>query len=232
VLVVCHSDGTNAVEENGHIGLVSLAQDVAARPLGRTVTFVLTTGHLRIPAFSNSGQATSRWLTDHPEHWAGRPSGTHTVAGLTIEHLGAREYRDDPTTGRYGPTGKAEPELLYASTRQLKDLVDAEWHGAATPPRVSAPGPFIHFGEGEPLYQRAIPGIALVTAPQYLLSIEPGDYVDLDLLTRQVDSFHRLLQRLDRLHAGEFGTVKPLGRGAQAAAIARIAAGIVCGRGR
>jgi hypothetical protein len=232
VIVVSHSDGTNSVEENGHIGLVSLARSVAATPPARTVVFVLTTGHLRIPAFTKHGQATSRWLTDHHELWAGTPGGMRAVAGLAMEHLGAREYRDDPVLAEYGPTGRPEPELLYASTRELKNLVDAEWRGAEAPPRVSKPGPFVHFGEGEPLYQRGIPVIALVTAPQYVLSMEPGDYVDIDLLTQQVDSFHRLLRCLDELPVDSFGTVVPPTLCAKAAAITRIAWGLLRGSAR
>ena len=73
VLLVSHSDGTNILEENGHIGLVELARQMVAQPLARTVVFVLTAGHLRIPALTDDGQATSRWLRDHPEWWAGGP---------------------------------------------------------------------------------------------------------------------------------------------------------------
>ena len=34
------------------------------------------------------------------------------------------------------------------------------------------------------MYQRRIPTVALVTAPQYLLSETPGHYVDIDLMPR------------------------------------------------
>ncbi|MFJ3669738.1 hypothetical protein ACIPSE_25100 [Streptomyces sp. NPDC090106] len=210
VLVVSHSDGTNSVEENGHIGLVELARALCAAPPRRTVVFVLATGHLRIPAVTDEGQATTRWLRDHPEYWSGP---RRAVAGLAIEHLGAVEYRDDPTTGRYGPTGAAEPELLYATTRELKHLVDQEWHGPEPGPiRVSAPGPMVHFGEGEPLYQHGIPAVSLVTAPQYLLSTRQDAYVDVDLLLRQLDGFHRLLRRIDAAPADGLGTVTRPGR--------------------
>ncbi len=211
VLVVSHSDGTNVVEENGHIGLVELARDVVAQPPERTTVFVLTTGHMRIPAMTKEGQATTRWLDDHRDLWAGPRRG---VAGLAIEHLGAREYRDDPVAGTYGPTGAPEPELLYATTRELKTLAELEWRGVE-PVRVSRPSPLIHFGEGEPLLHHRIPAISLVTAPQYLLSSADGDYVDLELLRRQVDSFRRLRARLDSMPSGGFGTVdrpSPLGK--------------------
>ncbi|MCA1458830.1 hypothetical protein I6F35_37760 [Bradyrhizobium sp. BRP22] len=221
VLVVSHSDGTNIVEENGHIGLVELARQVVAQPLARTVIFVLTAGHLRIPAVTDHGQATSRWLRDHPQWWVGGPGNRHAVAGLVIEHLGAREYRDDPLKNTYGPTGNPEPELLYASTPQLTALIESEWRTTGQPPRVSAPNALIQFGEGQPLYLKGIPNIALVTVPQYLLSIESGDYVDVALLDRQVSSFARLLQRIDTMPSNEIGTVKAITPLAKAAAALR-----------
>jgi hypothetical protein len=211
VLVVTHSDGTNVVEENGHIGLLQLARDVMAQPPQRTIVFVFIAGHLRIPAVTTGhGQATSRWLTDNPEWWAGGPGHRRAVSGLVIEHLGAREFHDDPETGDYGPTGHAEPELLYASTRELRMLADIEWRGVEPgPTRVSAPNELIQFGEGQPLYLERIPNISLVTVPQYLLSTEPGDYVDVKLLKRQVDSFARLLRRLDTLPSASVGSIAP-----------------------
>ncbi|MCA1438522.1 MULTISPECIES: hypothetical protein [unclassified Bradyrhizobium] len=228
VLVVSHSDGTNIVEENGHIGVVELARQTVAHPLARTVIFVLTAGHLRIPAVTEDGQATSRWLRDHPQWWAGGPGDRHAVAGLVIEHLGAREYRDNPLKNTYGPTGNPAPELLYASTAQLTALIESEWRTTGQAPRVSAPNALIQFGEGQPLYLKGIPNIALVTVPQYLLSIEPGDYVDVALLDRQVSSFARLLQRIDTMPSNEIGTVKMTTPLAKAAAALR-AIGILAG---
>ncbi len=208
VLVVSHSDGTNVVEENGHIGLLALARDVVANPPERSIVFVLTAGHLRIPAVTDQGQATSRWLHDHPTCWAGGPGQRRAVAGLVIEHLGALEYRDDPKTGTYGPTGRAEPELLYASTQELERMANIEWRGVEPgPTRVSVPNAVIQFGEGQPLYLKRIPNISLVTTPQYLLNVQAGDYVDVALLERQVDSFQRLLRRLDTVPAGGVGTI-------------------------
>ncbi|MDX6742680.1 hypothetical protein [Actinocorallia sp. A-T 12471] len=202
VLVVSHSDGVNAIEENGHIGLVEMARDAVERPHRRDIVFVLTSGHLRIPAVTSHGQATTAWLAAHPELWAGGPGQLRAVAGLVVEHLGAREFADDPTTGVYGPTGALEPELLYATTRQLRDLVLEEWTGPApAPTEVCAPGPLVHFGEGEPLYERRIPAVCLVTPPQYLLAETPYDasLTDLPSLQRQIESFIRLQRRLDAL---------------------------------
>src|SRR5205085_2685236 len=91
ILVVTHSDGSNAVEENGHIGLLELARDAVRRPHRRNIVYVLTAGHLRIPAVSTHGQATSAWFEKHRDQWVGGAGNSRAVAGLVIEHLGARK---------------------------------------------------------------------------------------------------------------------------------------------
>ncbi|MFI9386563.1 hypothetical protein [Kutzneria sp. NPDC052558] len=228
VLVVSHSDGTNVVEENGHIGLIDIARDVTARRPERTVVLVLTAGHLRIPDVTKHGQATSRWLSDHPEWWAGGAGQRKAVAGLAIEHLGALEYRDDPATGSYGPTGRPEPELLYTSTRELRMLADLEWRGVEPgPTRLSEPNPVMQFGEGQCLYLVGIPNISLVTLPQYLLSLEQGDYVDVALAGRQIDSFRRLLRRMDTLPATSFGVIPRSTPLSKIPTIGKVLAGLV-----
>jgi hypothetical protein len=226
LLVVSHSDGTNTVEENGHIGLVALARDLIERPPERTVVFVLTTGHLRIPALTHEGQAMTRWLQDHPEWWAGGAQPRQAVAALAIEHLGAVEYRDEGTG--YGPTGKVEPELLYATTRELAELLQREWLGADPGrTRVSAPSALIHFGEGEPAYRERIPGISLVSTPLYLLAECQGALVDLEALRRQVDSFRRLLRRLDGMPSAQLGTVAKAEGLAKVRALGRMLRGLL-----
>lgn len=208
ILVVTHSDGGNAVEENGHIGLLTLARDAAAAPHNRTIVFIYTAGHLRIPAVTSHGQATTAWLDAHPEMWS-TGSPLHAVAGLAIEHLGAKHYDVDPATGTYGPTGKLEPELLYATTKELADLARATWNGVDPTGHPVKPGALIHLGEGEPLYDHRIPAIALVTGPLYLLAETNEDVVDIDLLTRQIDSFRRLQNHLAGPVASDsFGKVK------------------------
>jgi len=209
ILIVTHSDGTNSVEENGHIGLLELARQATAARHRRTMVFVLTTGHLRIPAVAQHGQATSAWFDAHPDLWAGRPGQARAVAGLVIEHLGARHYATDPVTNAYSPTGRAEPELLYATTPETAAIARRDWN-TSTPAQthVSKPSPLIHLGEGETLYERRIPAVALVTAPEYLLAELDGPLVDVDLLERQVDGFARLLRTLDSAaDPAQLGTV-------------------------
>lgn len=225
ILVVTHSDGTNGVEENGHLGLLELARHAAQRAHRRSIVFVLTTGHLRIPEISAHGQATSAWMEAHRELWEGGPGRARAVAGLGLEHLGARADVEDVRTGTYRVTGDPEPELLYATTRELRDMVAATWRAVTPGVTISAPGPLVHFGEAEPIYERGIPSIALVTAPQYLLALrKPGSesLADIDLMVRQIEGFRRLLDRLDAAPAGSLGAVRRPGRLRKIRAVLRL----------
>jgi hypothetical protein len=96
--------------------------------------------------------------------------------------------RIDSDSGRYASDGSLEPELLYATRPELARLTRTRWRGAsaaaATPVK---PGALLHFGESQPLFQRKIPAVALVTGPEYLLAGCEGDLVD---------SFRRLQRHL------------------------------------
>ncbi|KWX20200.1 hypothetical protein AFM11_32205 [Mycolicibacterium wolinskyi] len=212
VLVVTHTDGVNAVEENGHIATVAMARAAALDPPERTTVFVFTSGHMRIPAVTSAGQATQRFLSDHPELWAGTAGRRCAVAGLAVEHLGAREFIDDPAANQLRPTGRIEPELLYATTPELAHLARRQWRGdKGALPRISKPTPLVQFGEGEPLLHAGIPAISLVSTPLYLLAETTGDeshLVDNAALHRQVDNFERLYREISSVHIDDFGRVR------------------------
>lgn len=231
VLVLTHSDGGNAVEENGHLGLVALARDAAATGHDRTIVFVYAAGHLRIPAVTKHGQATTAWLEAHRDLWSPDAGGLTAVAGLGIEHLGARHFATDPTTGEYAADGTLEPELLYATTTELAGLVRETWHGATEHASPVKPGVLVHLGEGEPLYEAEIPAVALVTGPLYLLAELDDDLVDINALTRQIDSFRRLQSHLaGTADPTSFGTVSMPGKPKRLASTTRALAFIATHR--
>ncbi|MGC0365287.1 hypothetical protein ABH922_003271 [Rhodococcus sp. 27YEA15] len=211
ILIVTHSDGTNGVEENGHLGLMELARHAVAQPHRRSYVFVLTTGHLRIPAVSKHGQATSTWLEAHPELWKGEAGQARAVAGIAVEHLGAIGDIEDLGAQTHSLTNRPEPELLYATSREVHDILAPLWRDIGSGDRrIVAPGPVIHFGEGEPLFERKIPAVALVTAPQYLLALRDADavtHVDVDTMATQIDNFRDLLDAFDATKTGAFGAV-------------------------
>jgi hypothetical protein len=225
LLVVTHSDGTNVVEENGHIAMIELARDAASRPHNRTFVYVFTGRHLRIPMLSKKEEVTSAWLASHPDLWAGLKGHARAVAGLVIEHLGAQEFREicDGTSVSYTPTKQADREVIYATTPQLHDIALQHLRNAAYGTAdeqefapILAPRPFIYVGEGEPLHRNRIPAITLATGSQYLL-VEGAEclitggtksLVDYDLMQSQIDRFRQLQNHLDEVPAASIGSVR------------------------
>lgn len=208
IIVSTHSDGVNIAEENGHLGLLKLAEQAMKQLNERTIVFAFITGHMHIPAVTDHGQASTAWLKNHPELWRGNKNEAKAVGALVIEHLGAREFKEN-SSGKYEATNKAEPEIIYATTTELNILVRKTWKGVSdNTENVFKPSALIHFGEGEPLYENKIPAVALVTAPSYLLAERNEEFVDLNIAKRQIESFSKLLFTFDAMPKGDFGKVK------------------------
>lgn len=226
VLVISHSDGTNPVEENGFVGLLSSAKKMLAsgKQPERSVVFVAVAGHLRLPDIThkNKEQATTIWLKEHPELWDGKKDHKKAVAGLVLEHLGAMEWAD--MEKGFGPTGNPEIEVVYATSLQMQEVVNKNWRLRTVPFRSSVvtPRSIRHLGEGEPLYEAGIPAIAHLGIPSYLLA-EPGgvgpgmthenaaDLVNVDLLKDQCTAAFNVLTDLVSLPSGSYGKVKRVG---------------------
>jgi hypothetical protein len=215
ILVVTHTDGGNAVEENGAIGVLELVRMFAKEPRPkRTLVFVFVTGHLRIPAVTAHGQATTAWLTAHPEWWSGKNGAPRAVAGLVIEHLGALCQPNDTT--------KLAVELTYATNTVMQRILEESWAerkiiNESRAKRkncrvlIAQPSCLIHIGEGEPLYQQRIPAIALASVPKYLLATTNSDVVDIEVMREQIAAFAHALQRLEETPARELGRAKRVG---------------------
>src|SRR6516225_5841085 len=196
ILVVTHTDGVNVVEENGPIGVLELARmfDDGPEPK-RTLVFVFVTGHLRIPAVTSYGQATTAWLTAHPEWWSGKNGAPRAVAGLVIEHLGAS-------------AADGIPELAYATNSTMRNLLE-KWEKTNQTKRraVIARPRLLEIGEGEPLYQHGIPAISLASVPNDLL-VTTNTNVDIKLMREQIITFAEALLSLEIKSANEIGKIK------------------------
>ena len=100
ILVNTHTDGPNAIEENGGLGILALAKYFAQVPKSerrRTLVFVLATGHFALPWVPSI-----RGVIDkHPDLI------NKAVAAVTIEHLGCCEWADDASF-QYRATGENE----------------------------------------------------------------------------------------------------------------------------
>ena len=223
MIINTHTDGTNIIEENGYIALLAYAKELIANPPRRTTILLFVGQHMHFEAFAQAPQrATSRWLNQHPEYWAGEGQ-THAfeyggqlkgVAGSCVEHLGAVHWDESLDDNTWFATDEMEPELLYASTPQLNNLLRQFWVGAnPNVTRVSNPVDSLipQAGEGYPFFLVDIPNLSLVTNPGYLLKIWPNSFnetqlVDLRAMQRQVESFMRVWKAMDSMAAEEFGT--------------------------
>lgn len=222
VIINTHTDGTNIVEENGHIALLVHAKHLVAHPPRRTHVLLFVGQHMNFAAFSPSGhRATDRWMATHPEYWAGQGQTNafdfggqlKAVAASCVEHMGAIEWVEDIKKDTWSPTDRHTPELLYASTAELNNLTRKHWVGAN--PKVTrvnnpAASKIGQAGEGLAFFLNDIPNISLVTAPIYLLKIWPRDFdqtrlIDIAAMDRQITSFQRLWKAMDSMAADEFG---------------------------
>jgi len=222
MIINTHTDGTNVVEENGYIALLAYAKELVANPPRRTTILAFVGQHMHFEAFAQAPQrATSRWLNEHPEYWAGEGQNRafeyggqlKGVAGSCVEHMGAIHWEENIKDNSWFATDRVEPELLYAATPELNELLREYWHGAdPNITRVTNPVDSLipQAGEGYPFFLVDIPNISLITNPSYLLKIWPIDFdesklINLKAMQRQVDSFMTIWRVMDGMAAEEFG---------------------------
>ena len=226
IIINTHTDGPNATEENGGLGLIALARHLAALPSrNRDMYFALVTGHFQLPQFSHlilnpahpevGMGAVSTWMLDHPDIYQA------AVLGVTAEHLGATMWTDDPETGQYVPAGGSEWSATYTMQRDVISLINAEKDAYLSAVRaVNADGwpdyPVAtvrlgtipaYFGEGSSLYAAGLGTVSLCPSPTYLL--QAGDaqqpqLLDLDKLDQrlmygQILALARTIGTLDAL---------------------------------
>lgn len=216
IILLSHTDGANAVWENGPAGILALARYFAAIPLAcraRTIEIVLTSGHL------TGAKGASEYITKHDNDVLDR-----TVAVLTVEHIGALEWTEG-SDGNHHATGAAEPAAIYAS--ESAALVDA---GTAMAKREDLPRTFVSHmwfprtaprpspsfpGEGSKFHMAGLPVLNYLTGPTYLLSDVPAlDKIDYDLAYRVVRGFAQMIIDLGAVPAAELRGTAPARRAA------------------
>ncbi len=201
VLVVnSHTDGQNAFEENGAVALVHMARHFASlrgsEKLKRTIVFLAWPGHMAIPTNRPEDRNTLPeqfgWFTSH------RDLFDRTVAAVTVEHLGATRWADDPEKG-YHDTGMSDFYAIWTTLGAMQDLCkvalkksDLQRHALLRPPVQVTPGVAWH--------HRGIPHVAGISAPKYLVRVsENGDMdkLDAELAARQTAFYADVVKLLD-----------------------------------
>jgi hypothetical protein len=194
-----HTDGQNAFEENGGIGLVHLARYFARLPkrrrLKRTLVFSATAGHFAGPALPQ----TRGFIDRHPD------LVSRAAASLTLEHLGCAEWVDDARG--YHPTGRPDMCVIWHSQSGIAAPVvesmianDLE-HSIALRPA----GDYM-IGIGTALNEVGVPTVSQIVAPNYMVSWADGGHLDKFLPGRaalEVRWAADLVTRLDSIGAAQ-----------------------------
>lgn len=212
ILINTHTDGVNCVEENGAFALLSMMRYFKEHKPERTMIFIFMTGHFRLPAFKEMGsmQCTSVWLHNHPELWDGKDEHINAVAGLTIEHLGCKEFTDNESHSVYMNTDPIDIEMCYTSNDKVDEIYYKALEGRDNVRTITYRGcNALHFGEGQPLFDVGIPTIALVPGPSYLCVVDKEnhcmDKFDVSLMQSQIETYTKAALLLNETPADEIG---------------------------
>jgi len=218
LVVDSHTDGTNAVEDNGPIAMLAWARRLAQMPLAcrpKTVQFAFVTGHfyqhLEGPGKPRDGGAERIAERLDRQYDSGKVG-----AVMVVEHLGA--YRYDFADNDHGPGEKLvrtdEHELSLLPVTDSVPLRDATaamikrrklnptamlW-GADLPDESHVPYFCSFGGEGSPYERHLLPTVATIAAPNILFSPAFGvEGIDFPYMRRQALGYLELLQEMGRM---------------------------------
>ncbi len=200
IIINTHTDGCNACEENGGLGVVALAKYFAKVPLSqrnRTLVFLMTTGHFG----HGYVRGTQDWRQSNPALMK------KAVACVTIEHLAATEWVDRPATNEYKPTGELEWGLCYTPKRPEGEVFLKAVDGTEAKKTFAFRPDGSYPGEGAGFWAAGIPTVSYIPTPQYLF-IAPAkgggiDKLDKHRLHGEVTTFARVVAALDKMSVAE-----------------------------
>jgi hypothetical protein len=176
IILWSHSDGMNAIEENGSVAVVMLMKFLASLPKSarqRTVSCVITEGH-----FATQFLPDQAWLKDRPD------IVSKAITSVGMEHLGCKEWVGDMAKNSFTGSGKADvtwafclgpdgkpnhhvqvmQEALKTSRRARTVVVDRSENSFS---------PGLH-----PWRFAKIPSIGYIMTPAYFLAEVPNGHID------------------------------------------------------
>jgi hypothetical protein len=235
IVVDSHTDGTNAVEDNGPVAMVAMARYFAQLPIAcrpRTVEFAFPTAHFyqRVadPTHRYGGAGVIATELDH-EYDEGKVSSV-----LTLEHLGAVDYEQMPRADG-GPGDELlanglraiqfigitpSPSLVAAVTEVVRnyDMQRTILLQGADAPGSTVPSHCNFGGEGTPYNVHLLPTIGVISAPQSLYDPSFGlEGIDFDVMHQELLGYTELLNRLGTMSQTEVAGEIPLEREQRAA---------------
>lgn len=205
IICTTHSDGQNAIEENGGVALLSLARHFASLPRGqrpqRTLVFAIWSAHMTDPHFQPELDG---WLRTHSD------LAQRAVAGIAIEHLGCTEWLDDPVLG-YHATGQNEFYAIWTTEGPTQALAtpSVAQHNLARSALLHGP---VVISVGEFFQPAGIPYVAGIAGPNYLVVISDSaeiEKLNFDLASRQVAFYADMVNAFDTADPAQLRTGDP-----------------------
>jgi hypothetical protein len=241
IVIDSHTDGSNAVEDNGPVAMLAMARYFASLPLTcrpRTIELAFATAHFyqRVadPNVRNGGAEQLAQQLD-------RDYDKGTVSAvISLEHLGAREYQEVPRTGggagaRLAPTGRREiqeifitpsPALVAAVLKQVAkyDLDRTLLLQGADAPAATTPQHCDFGGEGTPYNKHLLPTVGEIAAPQTLYDPAFGmEGIDFKVMHDELLAFTGLVLDLGRMSQLAIAGTVPVNRALRSAGVATCA---------
>jgi hypothetical protein len=198
IVVNTHTDGPNATEENGALGILALMKYFSRFPRSerkRTLVCPLTTGHFASPWVPSIRGVISKY----PEMFK------QAVAAVTVEHLGCREWLDD-AAWHYRDTGRPEWSVAITPSKPMADLLLDALHGSRDRAGVVNPAGGGFLGEGSSLSRAGVPTIGYIPQPNYLLAGPANgclEKLSAELMHSQIQVFAKLIHKVDAMPAAQ-----------------------------
>src|SRR4051795_2337017 len=228
IVIDSHTDGTNAVEDNGPVAMVAMLRYFASLPVEcrpRTLQFAFSTAHFYqrvVKPDVRHGGAGALALQLDDDYDKGTVS-----AVVVLEHLGARDYDTEPrkdggpgsqlvSTGRraiqfIGVT--PSPSLVSATDGVVRkyDMQRSILLQGADAPGPTVPSHCSFGGEGTPYNVHLLPTVGVISAPQYLY--DPAfelEAIDFDVMHSELLGFTELVNRMQPMTQAEVDGTVPL----------------------
>lgn len=195
VCLLTHTDGQNAIEENGCAALLAIAKHFAAVPAAqrdRDLLLVFSACHMKNTAENTDPQAFLKRL--HPE------IGDQIAMIFTIEHLGGKEWIVSPDKSSYRATGERDMWILGMTDNEvLKSASLEELRTRSFTKLLVTLPPRNLYGEGT-YTKNDYPSIAAFADGEHLLQLWDDDkgatgLIDFAFLDEQVEFFTSLTGR-------------------------------------
>jgi hypothetical protein len=193
IILWSHTDGPNALQENGHLAILNMVRYLSKLPKTarkRTITVVIPEGH-----FAEQYVPTSAWIKQRPE------LVQKAVALIAAEHLGGTEWLSDPVANTYKPSGKHEIAFAFCPSAPMQALAKQAVQDQPLGREAIIGTDKFSFTPGIAAWrQTKLPSFAYISIPSYLMADSSNGHIaklDPKLYYAQVQMLLRLVHAVD-----------------------------------